>query len=415
MFTLPQPPVSLVPKPAALVQSAGSFTLDDKTAIGADATSRPAAQLLTGWLQNTTGQAPKITSKGSITLKVNPSLTKLGAEGYLLEVSPKGVSLSAPMFLHKPELKTNPGPALYGDYFTLPRAAALAEVAWTSQSQRSFADFTNRMQRQYVRYTTDGTDPTASSPELKGTVTVTRFEDFKAITLAPDGKRTSLIFETSASQGGKLAEMPPRGNDSRAVADPRILALIRQTRATAPNGFTEASAKEVVGILLEDGKLDPVEYDLLDELTQPRIRAISLATPGSTETIIVGTQSGTVHKVLSAPLDDQVRKLLDAPLTQANWASLVERYVYSVSSAVRTVSLLQRLIAARWEASSISNAYEAYAETVGKLFEFSKALPIDKQKSGRLLLYQACKGHDGSRNDVVPDFLYNWVRQPLAP
>ena len=41
-----------------------------------------------------------------------------------------------------------------------------------------------------------GTDPTASSPELKGTVTVTRFEDFKAITLAPDGKRTSLIFET---------------------------------------------------------------------------------------------------------------------------------------------------------------------------------------------------------------------------
>ena len=150
------------------------------------------------------------------------------------------------MFLHKPELKTNPGPALYGDYFTLPRAAALAEVAWTSQSQRSFPDFTERMKRQYVRYTdagwnfrlplpelvrngnqvsavcpieggtvrytTDGTDPTASSPELKGTVTVTRFEDFKAITLAPDGKRTSLIFETVAAAnqfkqyGTKLGE-----------------------------------------------------------------------------------------------------------------------------------------------------------------------------------------------------------------
>ena len=60
------------------------------------------------------------------------------------------------MFLHKPELKKNPGPALYGDYFTLPRAAALAEVAWTPQAQRSFADFTNRMQRQYVRYTDAG-------------------------------------------------------------------------------------------------------------------------------------------------------------------------------------------------------------------------------------------------------------------
>lgn len=134
------------------------------------------------------------------------------------------------MFLHKPELKKTPGPALYCDYFLLPRAAALAEVAWTPPAQRSFPDFQQRMASQYnrytalgwnfrlplpeitrsgntvtalcpveggtVRYTTDGTDPTASSPELKGTITVTRFEDLKAITLAPDGKRTSLVFET---------------------------------------------------------------------------------------------------------------------------------------------------------------------------------------------------------------------------
>nr|WP_281380208.1 family 20 glycosylhydrolase [Armatimonas rosea] len=133
------------------------------------------------------------------------------------------------MFLHKPEIK-KPSPAAYCDYYLLPRAAALAEVAWTPQAQRRFPDFTERMKRQYVRYTdsgwnfrlplpelthsgdtvtatcpieggtvrytTDGTDPTASSPELKGTVTVARFEDLKAITLAPDGKRTSLIFET---------------------------------------------------------------------------------------------------------------------------------------------------------------------------------------------------------------------------
>jgi len=149
------------------------------------------------------------------------------------------------MFLHRPEIK-KPSPEAYCDYYLLPRAAALAEVAWTPQKLRSFPDFTERMKRQYVRYsdaswnfrlplptvtregnqvwaispieggtvryTTDGTDPTASSPELKGPVTVERFEDFKAITLAPDGKHTSLIFETATptnplkQYGAKLGE-----------------------------------------------------------------------------------------------------------------------------------------------------------------------------------------------------------------
>lgn len=98
MFTLPQTPVSLVPKPTALIQSAGSFTLDSQTTIGADAASRPGAQLLSGWLQSTTGHAPKIGSKGSISLRVDPTLMGLGTEGYRLEVTPKGVSLTAPKY-----------------------------------------------------------------------------------------------------------------------------------------------------------------------------------------------------------------------------------------------------------------------------------------------------------------------------
>lgn len=148
------------------------------------------------------------------------------------------------MFLHRPEIK-KPSPAAYCDYYLLPRAAALAEVAWTPQAQRSFSDFSERMTRQYVRYsdagwnfrlplpdvtregnqvwaispieggtvryTTDGTDPTASSPELKSPVTVERFEDFKAITLAPDGKRTSLIFEQNTPKNQFRAFGTPIG------------------------------------------------------------------------------------------------------------------------------------------------------------------------------------------------------------
>ena len=89
---------ALVPKPVSLVTGEGAFTLDDRTAIGADAKSRPAAQLLAGWLKETTGHEPKVGRRGKISLKVDPALASLGDEGYRLEVGPKGVSLRAPKY-----------------------------------------------------------------------------------------------------------------------------------------------------------------------------------------------------------------------------------------------------------------------------------------------------------------------------
>jgi hexosaminidase len=142
------------------------------------------------------------------------------------------------MFLHKPEIKKY-GPANYCDYFTLPRAAALAEVCWTPKAQRSWSDFQRRMASQYVRYseagwtyrlplpevkivrqadgsamisancpaaggkvcyTTDGSDPTAASPVLNGEIKVATPADFRAISVAADGKCTSLVFETAQNK-----------------------------------------------------------------------------------------------------------------------------------------------------------------------------------------------------------------------
>ncbi|MGC4048084.1 MAG: family 20 glycosylhydrolase [Armatimonas sp.] len=90
--------LSLIPRPVSVIRTAGSFSLNQKVTIGTDAGSRPAAALLSGWLQAATGRAPKASSRGSITLKVNPALTGLGTEGYRLEVTPTNVSLSAPKY-----------------------------------------------------------------------------------------------------------------------------------------------------------------------------------------------------------------------------------------------------------------------------------------------------------------------------
>ena len=75
---------------------------------------------------------------------------------------------------------------------------------------------------------------------------------------------------------------------------------------------------------------------------------------------------------------------------------------------------MRSLVAARWEQSSISDAYEAYSDTVTQLFDLYKALPADKQRSVRWLLNMACTQHDKSLQDAVPDFLYNWVKPPLS-
>jgi hexosaminidase len=123
---------------------------------------------------------------------------------------------------------------VYVEYLSLPRLAALAEVCWTPQDERSWADFSTRMALQYnrydardwnyrtplpvvavkqngegdfvisatapmrgatVRYTLNGSAPTAESVKLTEAIGVADKMAFRAVTVAADGKRTSLVFD----------------------------------------------------------------------------------------------------------------------------------------------------------------------------------------------------------------------------
>ena len=124
-------------------------------------------------------------------------------------------------------------PERYMEYLTLPRSAALAEVTWTPKAQRDWDKFSirnGRMLLRYsqagynyrmpepiitakkqadgstviaarapieggsVRYTIDGTSPTAASPQAAGAISVPKSAAFKAITIGPYGK-PSLVVE----------------------------------------------------------------------------------------------------------------------------------------------------------------------------------------------------------------------------
>lgn len=120
------------------------------------------------------------------------------------------------------------------DYMTYPRAAAVAEVGWSMPDRKDWEDFTRRMEAQYrrydgvginyarsayqvyfevednvagnvskvslktdsyrpeIRYTTDGTEPTASSTRYDGPFEVTEYTTVRAATFK-DGKRISPV------------------------------------------------------------------------------------------------------------------------------------------------------------------------------------------------------------------------------
>ncbi|NWK55812.1 family 20 glycosylhydrolase [Verrucomicrobiaceae bacterium N1E253] len=143
-------------------------------------------------------------------------------------------------FLHRAHiLADKPGKGTsasegYVDYLSLPRMAALAEVTWSPQGKRDYARFSERMKPMYqrydrlgyqyrvpvpdvqiqrtpektyklsatppvaggtIRYTTDGSKPTANSKVMHGSVTVSKVHDFRAATFTAGDKRQSLLFE----------------------------------------------------------------------------------------------------------------------------------------------------------------------------------------------------------------------------
>jgi hexosaminidase len=147
-------------------------------------------------------------------------------------------------FLHSADaLADKPGQGTakseaYLDYLSLPRMAALAEVAWTPQPKRNYEDFSRRMKTHYlryqnagyqfrmptpsvevkplangtlqvtgtspitsgsVRYTLDGSEPTSDSKELDSPLTTPKDAIFKAATYAIGGSHSLTWTHVDAS------------------------------------------------------------------------------------------------------------------------------------------------------------------------------------------------------------------------
>jgi hexosaminidase len=125
--------IAIVPQPVRVTPRVGQFRLTARTVIWSDAASGPVARQLARYLEPATGFAFVVRTTGtppanSITLRQDPSLRRLGNEGYTLDASSSRVSLRAPgpagLFYAVQTMRQLLPPQIF-------RAAPVAGVAWT--------------------------------------------------------------------------------------------------------------------------------------------------------------------------------------------------------------------------------------------------------------------------------------------
>ena len=123
----------IIPRPVKLTAAAGRYVLSKRTVIYTDAASAPIGQQLARYLEPATGMTLRVQTgppalAGSISLRRDRTLTRLGEEGYLLEVRSTGVTAraagAAGLFYAVQSIRQLLPPDIF-------RAAAVDGVEWT--------------------------------------------------------------------------------------------------------------------------------------------------------------------------------------------------------------------------------------------------------------------------------------------
>ena len=130
--------ISIIPRPAQLAVRTGSFTLGPRTTIWANRGTASLGKQLARYLEPATGFDLPVLTSGTpagnrIVLRLDETLTRLGDEGYILDVSPGIVSIraakAAGVFYGMQSLRQ----LLPAEIF---REATVPGVAWTAPAVR---------------------------------------------------------------------------------------------------------------------------------------------------------------------------------------------------------------------------------------------------------------------------------------
>lgn len=208
-----------------------------------------------------------------------------------------------------------------------------------------------------------------------------------------------------------------RNGDGRAVATPAVIAVIAAAKARPQRVMQGIDAVQVRDLLLQDGKLDEPEIDLLDELSAREIRAIAVSPAnGKGPAEFTGTVSGEAMRVFEAVFEQRYRAQWEAKDPVAGWAALVEEARRSNGSHSRIRQFLARIATEAAQASTPANTQEPMRKVLSGFFSRNgEKLPLPVRTLGRRLQYEALVDADINTGGRLPDFFHDLLKQPPKP
>lgn len=232
--------------------------------------------------------------------------------------------------------------------------------------------------------------------------------------LAQGGPNTSVQIVPDRPPNGRPADA--RNTDGRAVASPAVIAVMTAAKARPQRVMQGIDAAQIRDLLLQDGKLDEAEVDLLDELAAREIRAITVApTTGKGPSEIVGTVSGDTMRVFEAVFEQRYRASWEARDPIAGWRDLLAEARRSNGSHSRVRAFLGTMAYAAARDSTPANTYEPVRKFISAIAARNEKLPLPDRSLGRRIAWETMVDADNASRGSLPDFVYSWLKQPPAP
>lgn len=190
-----------------------------------------------------------------------------------------------------------------------------------------------------------------------------------------------------------------------------VFGALQSIRSRNSGSLTEADARQLSQAIKKDGTIDAAEQDLLTELTQSNVRAITISSAQSpANSVTFGTTSGRTRQVLQETQTPTAQLRALAQQGGNGIRELTKIYQRSPADAERVVNVLASQGMSAWEQSSVGNAYGPLRGMISAAYSGVSQLEGQDNSDARNMLHKAMNQIDRANNDAVPDFLYNWIR-----
>ncbi|MGV3524383.1 MAG: hypothetical protein ACO1RX_09165 [Candidatus Sericytochromatia bacterium] len=190
-----------------------------------------------------------------------------------------------------------------------------------------------------------------------------------------------------------------------------VASTLQRLQRANPGSITEAGAQELKTAILKDNNIDANEQDLLNELTQDKVKSISVYAEGIANPVAVTySATGRSKAILESMGNPQENLSALWSQGQAGYKRLTEIYARSPSDAKKVTDFVAGKLQSAWDQSNMGNGYKPLRDLIGSTYGFATSNTGESVTQGRNLLHASMKQVDQQANDRIPDFLYNWVR-----